>query len=103
MSRPSDPIGAEQTFTYGPKLLHCLLASPVAPVDAELNPAHAALERLSKHHILDAAVETSAAKLGPIVSTANLQDLPLGINTQIARHAREFVPIKHDEGAVVGI
>src|SRR4029450_3594833 len=64
MASPGDAVGAHYAFTRRPKLSHCCLAALVALVDAELDPAEAAVEGAAQHHVLDPAIETGATKGG---------------------------------------
>ncbi len=57
MAGPGDAVGAHHAFADGAELGHRGLAARVAGIDAELDPADAAVEGALQHHVLDPAVE----------------------------------------------
>src|SRR6476661_8004466 len=103
MAGPGDPIGAEDALADGAELLHCCLAAAVASVDAELDPAEAALEGADQHHVLDAAVKAAPAQVRAVVRAANLQHLAVWVDANEARHADDFVAVEEDESPVCGV
>src|SRR5688572_2555269 len=100
MAGPGDAVGAHHAFANRAQLLHRRLASLIALVDAELDPAHSAIEGALKHHVLDPPVEACAAQLRPVIGSANLEHAAIGVDAEIARHARQLIAVEQDEGAV---
>src|SRR6476469_2751272 len=103
VARPGDAVGAQDALADRAELLHCRLRAPVTDVDAELDPADAAVESSLQHHVLDPAVEAGAAEVRAIISAADFQHLAGWIDAKIRGHPGKLVALEQDESAVVGV
>src|SRR4051794_24609090 len=100
MPGPGDAVGAEHAFAHRAQFLHRRLAARVASIDAELDPANAAIEDPGKHHVLDSAVEARAAQMRTVISAADFEHLASFVDSEQARHAGELASVEQDEGPV---